>query len=176
MFIRILTITILVGITFSVIALFYIRSHSPFNIDKLQEYAVEKEVAEDDDEALIALIRELVESGGVVDYLSPNAYAGFGIVIAALMSFFSALHFTVDKLFFKEFYENPSIYLAVRRTIFFGITCAGIVYFILINASIVEISSILLLVGGIEALFNMNFDKQIRAYLTQNFFSKTKQT
>lgn len=170
-----LTITFLVGVTLSVIALFYIRSHSPFDIDKLQTYAVENEIAEDDNESLLFLIRDLKEEGRITEYLSTSAYAGFGIVVAALMFFFSCIHLAIDKLFFKEFYENPSVYLAVRRTIFFGLTCFGIIYFIIINASFIEVSSILLLAGGLEALFNMNFDKHLRSYIKTQF-TKSKQT
>ena len=76
------------------------------------------------------------------------------ILILTVTSFFTFLHLLVDKLFFRKFYENPRIFLAIRRGVLLGI--------LLVSLAWIRIFdfwqwNIILLVASLPVLFEALF-------------------
>lgn len=50
------------------------------------------------------------------------------VFLALVASIFTVFHLIIDKLFFRKFYEEPKIFVAVRRGILLGILLSGLAW------------------------------------------------
>lgn len=153
MFLRNLTVLIILSIAFFAITYFFVSNNSPFNLEKIQEFAVEQEVDEEDFITLESLIHDLVEEGKITRYFSNNAFVGGVIFALAVSMLFGATHFFIDKLFFREFYDNASLFDAVRRGVFFGFGLIILLYLKLKGSELLEIIISAVVIIMIEVLF-----------------------
>jgi hypothetical protein len=75
-------------------------------------------------------ISSLVAQGVIKDYVSPQRVAiVIAVAIAGITSLFMAIHTFIDKLFFKEFYRQANIWIAIRRGIFLAIALGAAIVF-----------------------------------------------
>lgn len=119
---------LVLGIFFSVIGIYIFQNFTPLDTEKIQEIVVAEEIEDGDWESLNSKIQELARRGVITEYLSSSAYLGLLSLLSAVFSFFTLLHLLVDKLFFKNFYETPSLFNAVRRGIFLDIAILLVIY------------------------------------------------
>lgn len=74
----------------------------------------------------IELVKELTAKGLIFDYLNiKNVLIITATGASALICLFFAFHLTIDKLFVKKFYEQPSIFTAARRSVLFALAVVG---------------------------------------------------
>lgn len=90
---------------------------SIFNNDKLMELVDSGEIEPGQEDRLNSEIQQLIDRGLIIPYLSPNFFLIDTLILGGLLCFIFAVHLIIDKLFFKEFYQNPSIKLALRRAV-----------------------------------------------------------
>lgn len=109
----------LIGFFTGAFALNIITTLSPFNIEKIEELIEDEEIAENDEDKLNEEIEKLIDDGFIFEYLSTNAYSAGVLLLVSFFTFLSAIHLSVDKLFFKKFYEEPAYGNAFRHAGFF---------------------------------------------------------
>ncbi|GAB4284330.1 MAG: hypothetical protein Kow0081_1400 [Candidatus Dojkabacteria bacterium] len=128
MTLRLVTIFFFIGVFLSGITLFFFHDISPFRKDKLEELILVREIEDKDFDTLNAEIKNLISQGLIVDYLSPNAYVGFFLVLSSVFMFALSIHLAVDKLFFRKFFEKPSLIVAIRRSFLLTSALAILIY------------------------------------------------
>lgn len=85
-------------------------------------------------------VEELYTRGVLVEFLYPQGAAAFLIGLAlSILSFFAAIHLALDKLFFKRFYEQPSLFPAVRRGVLLALFICGLFIFAAYNLFLIRI-------------------------------------
>lgn len=109
-------IILLLGIVLLGLSWLFMQQSSPFNKEKLDALIIENEIEKNDWNALQQIIVEYKQDGKIFELLSANAYIFFVMLSSSSLLLFTALHLFVDKLFFKEYYESPSLRVAVRRS------------------------------------------------------------
>ncbi len=171
MFIRNISILTILSIAFFGLAGFFMTINSPFNNQKLQEYAIEQEIEEDNFDGLLTEIDSLIEKGIILEYLSTNALVALFLIIIAVTFLVASMHYFLDKLFFKEFYENASIFDAIRRGFVVSALISVSFYLRLINGRPEEILLSLFIIILIEFLFSVVLKKPILEVL-QNLKKK----
>jgi len=149
---------IVLSLVLGVISYFYITNISPFDEQMINELIQERQIAEDDFETLNFELRKIYNQGLIFEYLSPNAYVGFGLVSAALLFLFVACHIMLDKLFFKKFYEIPSFFDAFRRGLLIILSLGLIIYLRFLNLTWQEAIVVPIILLLLEILF-MSFLK-----------------
>lgn len=105
----------ILGGFFSLVLFYIFKEFSPFELSKLEELIKINSLAPGEWDKLNQLLKEQFDKGLIFQYLSSTAYFAFGIALAAIFSFFAAIHLFIDKLFFRSFYEKPSLFDAIRR-------------------------------------------------------------
>ncbi len=120
MFIRTITILSTLSIAFFGMAIFFMYLNPPLSIDKLQEFVIEQEVEDEDFNGVLTSINQIIEEGRIFDYISPNTYTGVFLLTLGITFLVGTIHFFIDKIFFKEFYENASLFDACRRGFIFA--------------------------------------------------------
>ncbi|MFS8131489.1 MAG: hypothetical protein ACMG57_05965 [Candidatus Dojkabacteria bacterium] len=122
---------LVVGIFFALFSRYIITSPdiSPLNLDMVQQLITDKGIGPDDTKQLDTEIQNLIDRGLVINYLSTNAYLlGFSL-LASILCFFVCIHLFFDKLFFKNFYEDASLFIAIRRGLLLCISIGAVVIF-----------------------------------------------
>ena len=137
---NVLIFTILGGF-FSLVLFYILKEFSPFELSKIDELIKLNSVLPGEWDKLNTLIQEQISKGLLFQYLSSVAYLAFGVGLAAILSFLTAIHLFLDKLFFRSYYENPSLYNAIRRSTFIVITIGLVVY---MKLSLLETQTIVL--------------------------------
>ena len=127
-----------VGITFLVFIFFlsigfYITAYQPpFLSSEIMKVAQVNQLYTDNE--VLYLLPQYVKNGLIWDLIDYKVfYAWLAVLVGTLASLVSFLHLFIDKLFFRKFYEQPSLLLAIRRGIFVGLFAVGSIYFRLIN-------------------------------------------
>lgn len=149
MLIRKVTIIFVIGIAVGLVSFYFFRSLPPLDLVKVQELIVEKKIGIDNQEGLYNEIQNLVSTGEIIGYFSPNIFIGFGMLMLSIAFVFVSMHLAVDKLFFRKYYETPSISSAMRRSIIFCICIASMVYMklnLLDNLTLLAIPVVYLLI------------------------------
>lgn len=137
---NVLIFTILGGF-FSLILFYILKEFSPFELSKIDELIRMNAILPGEWDKLNVLIQQQITKGLIFQYLSSTAYVAFGVALAAIFSFITALHLFFDKLFFRSYYENPSVYNATRRSFLIVITL-GLVFYM--KLSFLETQTIIL--------------------------------
>jgi hypothetical protein len=98
----------------SLVSIYLVRNLNPFNPEALQLLIKGQNILVH--EELVAELQSLAARGLIWEYLSPRNVALIAAVIgAAAIAGFTLMHLIIDKLFFKQFYQSPSMTTAVRR-------------------------------------------------------------
>lgn len=147
-------IFLVIGIFFVGVSVYIFQTFSPFDPVALNELIHAKEISPGDWETLNAELSLLITNGAIMSYLSSNALLGGFTVLAAIFCFFNVLHLGIDKLFFKNFYEAPSLFDALRRGILFIIGVGAVIYMklVLIDMYVIVLVPVILIIG--EVIFN----------------------
>lgn len=106
---------------FSLILLLYLyQSISPWNTDLINDY-IEK-FSIDTGREFEEFIDDSIKAGIIFDYLDiKNVLILHIFTFLTITSFISTIHMFVDKLFFKKFFEEPDVSVAIRRSIWVSI-------------------------------------------------------
>ena len=104
-----------VGIFFFLAGYYFVSIGSPFEVSKIQEIAEENDISPGEWDKLDALVKEISQSVDLFEYLSRDFYIAAVLFSIGVLFSFSSIHMFVDKIFFKEFYRQPSAYDAFRR-------------------------------------------------------------
>lgn len=126
---RRIIIFIAIGIMLLILARYFAYTLSPFNIEAIQEISDSRKISPGDWQELDSEIINLIERGLILEYLSTNAYIGFVLFLGGIFCLFIAFHMSIDKLFFKFFYESASLVNAARRGLVFCIVIFLMFYF-----------------------------------------------
>ncbi len=140
MLVKRITIFFILGIFFGVFAFYFTNQFSPFNVSKIQDYADEHEIP--DEEVLTNELKTLIDEGEILDYLSSNAYIAFVMTLLSFFFLLSAIHLTIDKLFFKKFYEPASMFDALRRSLIVVVVLGILVYLNLYGADALTMAGV----------------------------------
>lgn len=152
---------LILGIIFALISFFLLQELSPFNPLKIEELIQSEEIEEGDFIRLNNEIDNLIDRGLIVSYLSENAYIVFFCIILSILFLFISIHLIIDKLFFKNFYENASHFDAVRRALLLGISIGLLVFAKLSNAEIYVFLLLVIIPLLIEIVFKMYFQREL---------------
>ena len=102
------------AVIFTFTAIYVTNTVSPWNIDNL-ELVIERNEIETGTE-FSEYIYELKERGLVWEVINkPNLALWLGLWAGSIISTFSFAHMSIDKLFFKRFFEQPNLFRALRR-------------------------------------------------------------
>jgi hypothetical protein len=128
--------------------LFYIAfKYTPYNADKLMELAGDEGVLNAD--VFTDNIDDLIEYGLLIPVLDQQVFyieiVLSGVFVVCLVA---AIHMLVDKLFYKKFYESPSVMKAFRRGIIVFSVLIGWFFFRIIGG-LSFLNFILMLILGI---------------------------
>lgn len=109
------------------LAYYLITRYSPFDLNKIQQIIEQKQIDDTKPELLNMEIEKLKSEGLLLGYLSSMSYAAFVLLLVGISCSIIATHLAVDKLFFKKFYENPSLSNAIRRGVIIALVVGGII-------------------------------------------------
>ncbi|MBN1915696.1 hypothetical protein JW796_01715 [Candidatus Dojkabacteria bacterium] len=105
---------------------------------------------------------EGIENGSVFYLLNIKNVIAIGVVLlVVIVSGFSALHLFIDKLFFRKFYENPSVFSSIRRGTILGLLVESLVL-LRLNGSFETyiVAGCIVLTALIEVLFLTILDRR----------------
>ncbi|MCA9381703.1 hypothetical protein KC678_05535 [Candidatus Dojkabacteria bacterium] len=155
MFIRQIAVLLGLGIMLLLLGFYFVSVTSPFDNAKLQEYIEKNEIAQTDDENLNNIISELIQENKSIYYFSNNAFIAFIIFTLVITCFAAVGHLFIDKLFFREFYETASIYIALRRGLLIALSFFAAIYLSLSGSPTLEIIFSVAIIIAIELLFTI---------------------
>lgn len=119
-------ISLLITIFFSVLLTFVSYNYSPFEASGLENIIQRYGITEESE--FREVVKKSVGLGVVWEFLNVGIVAAWSFALAGLViSFVVFLHLTVDKLFFKQFFEQPDLMPALRR----GVLIFFVVYTLL---------------------------------------------
>jgi hypothetical protein len=152
-------IALFLSFLFIGIGLYISSNTSPFNLD------IVKQVAQTDnlltDQAFNLKFGDYLSNGFIWDMLDIRQFNSWVVVWSlGAISLFSFFHLLIDKLFFRKFYEEPSIFDAVRRGLLIVIIFIGAIYLRLIDGLVwYNVASIALLSICLE-IFYLNLRRK----------------
>lgn len=117
-----------IGVILLGISAYLFQVLPPFDLDKINKLIIENRIEIDQEISLQTKIQELVANGKIINYFSKNLMIGTGIFFAGIFFIFIAIHLSIDKLFFRKYYESPSIFSATRRGFFFCVCIISMIY------------------------------------------------
>lgn len=136
---------------------------SPINQDVLERIVIQEEIEIGDEGILYNVIEELIASGRWPIIVNSNIYTVLTIIFISLSCFFIAVHISVDKLFFKKFYETPNYHQAIRRGIIITLFTLSVITWRLLSLSWISIS----IFGIALLLFEIAINQLIQIRPTQ---------
>ena len=154
--------SLIIFAVFGGIFFYLLNSLSPWNVDAvntaIERFGLLTNVEFHD------FVKESVRDGSIFSLLNLKNLAILGVVgLVAVASAFSTIHFFVDKLFFKKFYEKPSVFNAVRRGVLLGLLAETFIMLRLLGSfELYIVAGCVVLVGLIEVLFVMVGKKEGR--------------
>lgn len=109
-------VSLLIAIFFAFLVVFITTQYSPFSADALgniiQRYGITEEAE------FIEIISRSIELGIAWEFIDIGSLIAWIIAVAGFVIFaIASIHLIIDKLFFKEYYEQPSLTPAFRRGI-----------------------------------------------------------
>lgn len=119
-------ISLLIAIFFSVLLVFVSYNYSPFEDSGLENIIQRYGITEVDE--FREVVSRSVALGVVWEFLNFRVVIAWSVALAGVViSFVVFLHLTIDKLFFKQFFEQPDLLTALRR----GVLLFFVVYMFL---------------------------------------------
>ncbi len=143
----------------AILSKYIFENFSPLNLQSIQELIVAKNIKPRDFETLSHEIDNIIKNGQIFKYLSTNIILAVITVLSAIFCFFAAIHLTVDKIFFKNYYEQASMFDAVRRGLFLDIVIFLVVYLKLYGIDLLTIGLVPILFLIIEIIFTSYIKK-----------------
>ncbi|HLD03142.1 MAG TPA: hypothetical protein VJC17_00015 [Candidatus Dojkabacteria bacterium] len=117
---------------FTVIFVYATTTLSPWDKDKFSEFSVQYDIKSQDQ--LLVNFDSIVNSGLVLKLLHTRNVLIWAVLFGlALVLGFASVHSFIDKLFFRKFFEEPSLVKAFRRGIFIFLAFLGVVFLRLIG-------------------------------------------
>lgn len=142
----------LIGVFVALVFLYALNNLSPWDLDQIKQVAGIYGVR--DDAGFIESFNKFLNAGLIFRMLNyRNVVILGGLVSSSFVLLFASVHLTIDKLFFKKFYEEPKIFPAFRRGILIVLVCAGLVFLRLIGGFIwYNVVAVVGLIVAIELL------------------------
>ncbi len=126
-------ILLILGAFLLLIGIYILHNVDPISKDKILEYSETQGFLTDNE--VIDNIDQLIEKGMIFRMLDPkNIFAFLLVFSSSFICFFSAIHISIDKMFFKKFYETPNVLAAYRRGILICLCSVGIFFLKLISS------------------------------------------
>lgn len=153
---------IITGLACLILVLFFMRKFSPFDQVKLDNLATELKLA--DQQELEFVLDQMLEEGNIYQLFDYRYVSVLFLLIGGfIVSTVSAIHISIDKLFFKTVQQRPDIIVALRRSLLLYLTIIGLyVFYILNNLTLPNILLVLGLFIFIELAFlQISRNKQI---------------
>ncbi|MCA9385514.1 hypothetical protein KC717_02610 [Candidatus Dojkabacteria bacterium] len=122
---------------------YFLANLEVFNRPVVDSYRVEYNLLTA--EEFYSSFQELRRAGLIFQLINVQSVYAMTITIFFLsMSFFTTIHLFTDKFFFKKFYEQPDLGVALRRGLFFALLLVALLYirvmglwdFIIVGATI----------------------------------------
>lgn len=135
MTLRLVSIFLTIGIVLGFLTSYFVGNISPFDKNKIESLIDTMQLQEGDEDKLHAELKRLFDEGMILEYLSTNAYIGFIIFLGSVFFIFLSIHSSIDKLFFKKFFEKPTYKIAIRR----GLELIFILSYIIIGMGILHL-------------------------------------
>lgn len=157
------------GITLIFLSALFFQSFSPFNLEKIQELVIQNEIQPGEDDKLNIFMTDLRLKGKILEYVNGDFYIGIVIGLTGIFLIFNTIHLTLDKLFFKNFYEKASFFDSVRRGFILVLT---IFFFVLLNLSGYLAKDLILgviLILLLEVLFTIYIKDSILQFLQKTY-------
>lgn len=152
-------IALFLSFLFIGIGLYISSNTSPFSLDNVKRIAQTDNLLTD--QAFFLKFGDYLSNGFIWDMLDIKQFNSWVVVWSlGTISLFSFFHLLIDKLFFRKFYEEPSIFDAVRRGFLIVIIFIGAIYLRLINGLVwYNVASIALLSFCLE-IFYLNLRRK----------------
>lgn len=123
----------ILGAFLLLIGVYIINNVNPLSQERVLEYAKSEGYLTDNQ--IINNIDVMIDKGMIFRMIEPkNLFVFFLVFSSSFICFFAAIHISIDKLFFKKFYESPNIIAAYRRGAFICIAVIGIFFLKLISS------------------------------------------
>lgn len=153
-------LSLFLGITFLIAGFILVNTPdlSIFDKDKLNELIDSGEIEPGQEERLNSEIQQLIDRGLIIPYLSPNFFLIDILILSGVFCFIYAVHLLIDKLFFREFYQNPSNKIALRRAAIITIVIFSLRVLRLYRVEF-QILIIPIFIGGIIEFLVWNMNK-----------------
>ncbi len=141
-------VSLLIAIFFLVLLVFISYQYSPFDDSGLQGIIQRYGITESDE--FREIVSRSVDLGVVWEFLNFKVIIAWSMALAGVVvSFIVSLHLAIDKLFFKQLFEQPNLLTAMRR----GILVFFVIYMFLglhlLGAFVWYTASITILLLGI---------------------------
>ena len=141
-------VSLLIAIFFLVLLVFVSSQYSPFDDSGLQSIIQRYGITESDE--FREIVSRSVDLGVVWEFLNFKVIIAWSMALAGVVvSFIVSLHLAIDKLFFKQLFEQPNLLTAMRR----GILVFFVIYMFLglhlLGAFVWYTASITILLLGI---------------------------
>lgn len=151
---RTITIFLALSLLLSLIGYYFILNTTPIKFEKLEQIIQRESIPQDSEEELWAYVDSEIEKGYIFEYLSNEAY-----IVVALLSFsvfftLTSIHLLIDKLFFKKFFQKPSMFNACRRSAVLILSFFGFSGLYLINSEWYVYTFFPVLVVLLEIIFS----------------------
>lgn len=151
---------LILGIIFAIISYALLQELSPFNQQKIEELIESKEIEEEDFEKLNNEIDIVIQRGLIFNYLSENAYIVAFCILLSIFCLFVSIHLVLDKIFFKNFYENASHFDALRRGFLLILSIALFIFAKLSRAETYVLILLVIVPIVIEVVIKVYFKKE----------------
>lgn len=157
------------GITLIALATLFFQSFSPLNLEKIQELVIQNDIQPGENDKLIDTLLDLRSTGKLVEYLNGDFYIGIFIGLIGIFLVFNTIHLTVDKLFFKNFYQKASFFDSIRRGSLFIISLFLMVMLGLSGYLFNDLLLGLVVILLIEVLFTLYFRESFLKFLQKTY-------
>lgn len=125
---RSVLVFLIIGIFFAILSVFIIQSFSPFDEVKINELIKSEKISQNSPETLNENIKSLIQQGLIFDYLSNNAFLTLFAIESSFFCFLTSAHLFIDKVFFRNLWQQPSLFNAIRRSFLISISIGLIIY------------------------------------------------
>ena len=154
-------VALTIGVFLLIIFKYIIDNISPFNAIEVQKLIEVNQIRTGDWDTLNKVINDLISKGEIFKYLSLYAYLAVIVFCVGIGSIFTAIHLTIDKIFFKNFFESASLFDAIRRSMLLSVGLVALIYLKLLGVEtyVLILTPIVLL--ALEIVFTLYFRKPL---------------
>jgi len=122
----------IIAIFFILVFVYATTTLSPWDKGKFNEFTNQYGIKNQTD--LLENFNSIVDTGLTLKLISTRNVLIWLVLLAQAIIFgFAAIHTLIDKLFFKKFFEQPSLVIAFRRGFFLYLIFLGILFLRLIG-------------------------------------------